>query len=138
MAGFTFRASPSVPTPTIKTLTFKDTETISAGDMVNLEAGEVDLGATGDTAFLGCALQTVAGTDSVSKIRVITDRDAIYAVADANARKIGDTLDLRGATGAQGVAASSNKEFVVVADSLATEETLVRFNVGKHHENSAL
>lgn len=138
MAGFTFRASPSVPTPTIKSLTFKDTETITAGDMVNLESGEVDLGATGDTNLLGCALQTVAGVDSTSKIRCITDRDAIYAVADANARKIGDTLDLTGTTGAQGVTTSSNKEFVVVADSSATEETLVRFNATHHHESKAL
>ncbi len=33
---------------------------------------------------------------------------------------------------------SSNKVFVVVAASTATEETLVRFNVGKHVGNVAL
>jgi hypothetical protein len=138
MAGFTFRERPSGAAPTIKSLTFKDTETITAGDMVNLETGEVDLGATGDTNLLGCALHTVAGVDSTTKIRCIVDADAVYSVTDNNARVIGATLDLAGATGAQGVAASSNKEFVVVADSSATEPTLVRFNVGKHHENKAL
>lgn len=137
MAGFTFRERPSGAAPTIKNLTFKDTETISAGDMVNLETGEVDLGATADTNLLGVALHTVAGVDSTSKIRCIVDADAVYSVTDNNARVIGATLDLAGATGAQGVAASSNKEFVVVADSSATEPTLVRFNVGRHHENLA-
>lgn len=137
MAGFAFRERPSGAAPTIQDITFKDTETISTGDMVNLESGEADLGATADTNFLGVALETVAGVDSTTKIKVITDPDAVYAVTDANARAIGATLDLTGATGAQGVTTSSNKEFVVVADSTASQETLVRFNVGKHWLNKA-
>lgn len=136
-AGFTFRERPSGATPTIKSLTMKDTETLTAGDLLNLETGEVDLAATGDTNLIGACLETVAGTDSTTKVRCITDPDAIYAVVDLNARVIGATLDIAGATGAQGVAASSNKEFVVVADSTATEQTLVRINVGKHHESKA-
>jgi hypothetical protein len=136
-AGFTFRERPSGATPTLKSLTMKDTETLTAGDLLNLETGEVDLAATGDTNLVGVCLETVAGTDSTTKVRCITDPDAIYAVVDANARVIGATLDIAGATGAQGVAASSNKEFVVVADSTATEQTLVRINVGKHHESKA-
>jgi hypothetical protein len=68
----------------------------------------------------------------VTRIRVITDADAVYGVVDANARKIGDTLDIAGATGAQAVATSSNKEFVVVADSSASEETLVTINADAH------
>ena len=61
----------------------------------------------------------------------------MYGVDDANARVLGATLDLSGATGAQAVAASSNKEFVVVAPSSASEETLVRINVGKAFANKA-
>ncbi len=137
MAGFTFRYRMSGGAPTIQTLTFKDTETLTKGDLVNLETGEVDLAATADANLVGVALQTVAGTDSTSKIDCITDEDAVYGVADANARVIGATLDIAGATGAQGVATSSNKEFVVVADSSATEETLVRINVGKHYKSKA-
>lgn len=136
-AGFRYRGRISGGHPTIQDLTFKDTETISAGDMVNLETGEVDLGATADTNFLGIALETIAGTDSTTKIKCIVDADAIYGVYDANARVKGATLDLSGATGAQTVATSSNKEFVVFMDSSATEETLVVFNVGKHHNNKA-
>jgi hypothetical protein len=105
--------------------------------MANLESGEVDLGATGDTALLGIIMETGAGTDSTTRVKVIVDSDAVYGVYDANARLKGATLDLSGATGAQTVAASSNKEFVVYAESTAAEETLVKFNVGKHVDNVA-
>lgn len=137
MAGFTFRYRIGGGAPTIQTLTFKDTETLTKGDLVNLETGEIDLAATADVNLVGVCLATVAGTDSTSKMDVITDPDAVYAVVDANARVIGATLDIAGATGSQGVAASSNKEFVVVADSTATDETLVRINIGKHYQNKA-
>jgi len=138
MAGFEFRYRLCGAAPTIQDLIIKDTETLNKGDMVNLETGLIDLGATADTNLLGVVLETAAGTTEVTKYKVITDEDAVYAVTDANARLKGATLDLSGATGAQTVAASANKEFVVVANSSATEETLVRFNVGKHHNTVAL
>lgn len=139
MAGFTFAYRLSGGAPTKQTLKSKDTETLSFGDMANLESGEVDLGAAGDTAFLGVIVSaTVAAVDSTTDIEVITDGDAVYSVTDANARLKGATLDIAGATGAQGVTTSSGKEFVVQAPSSAAEPTLVRFNTGKHHENLAL
>lgn len=131
-AGFRFRFRLNGGRPTIQYLTFKDTETLTKGDMVNLETGEVDLGANNDTALLGIALETKSGTDSTTTIACIVDADAVYGVYDANARVKGATLDLSGATGAQTVATSSKKEFVVVEASTASEETLVRFNVGHH------
>lgn len=137
MAGFTFRYRLSGGQPTVKKIVMKDTETLTKGDILNLETGQLDLGATADTALLGACQQTAAGTTAVTKVEVITDADAVYGVTDANARLEGATLDLSGATGAQTVAASSNKEFVVVATSTASQETLVRFNVGKHVENLA-
>jgi hypothetical protein len=137
MAGFTFRYRLSGGAPTIQVLKAKDTETLTKGDLLNLEAGEVDLGAAADANFLGVCLDTGARVDSTTDVTFISDADAVYAVADANARLAGATLDIAGATGAQGVAASSGKEFVVVAPSTATEETLVRFNVGKHVANKA-
>jgi len=136
--GFRFRGRLNGELPTIQNLLFKDTETLTVGDLVNLESGEVDLAATGDTALLGVVLETKAGTDSTTYIRVIVDKDAIYGVYDANARLKGATLDISGATGAQTVAASSNKEFVVYAPSTADEETLVIFNIGKAHGTLAL
>lgn len=138
MAGFTFRYRKSGGAPTIQRAYAKDTETLTKGDMLNLETGEVDLGATADTTFVGLCLETVAAVDSTTLVTYISDDDAVYGVTDANARKKGATLDLAGATGAQTVAASSNKEFVVEADSSAAQETLVRFNTGKHLNNKAL
>lgn len=133
--GFRFAYRLSGGAPTIQDLTFKDTETITKGDLVNLETGEVDLAATNDTALVGVALETVSGTDSTTKIKCITDLDAVYAVDDANARAIGATLDITGATGAMTVTTSSNADVLVVADSSATEPTLVRINTGEHWLN---
>lgn len=136
-AGFRYRGRKSGGPATIQELLCKDTETLTKGDMANLETGEIDLGATGDTNFLGLILETQAGTDSTTLYKVIVDSDAIYGVYDATARLKGATLDIAGATGAQTIATSSNKEFVVFADKTASEETLVCFNTGKHHDNKA-
>jgi hypothetical protein len=138
MAGFTFRYRLSGGAPTIQVLKAKDSETLTKGDLLNLESGEVDLLATADTAAIGACLDTGARVDSTTDVTFISDADAVYAVADANARLAGATLDVAGTTGAQTVASSSNKNFVVVAPSTATEETLVRFNIGKHVGNVAL
>ena len=137
MAGFTFRYRLSGGAPTVQVLKAKDTETLTKGDLLNLETGEVDLAATADANLLGVCLDTAARTDSTTDVYVITDADAVYGVTDTNARVLGATLDISGATSAQAVAASSNKEFVVVAPSTATEETLVRVNIGKHVANKA-
>ena len=135
--GFRYRGRISGGAATIQDIVYKDTETLSKGDMANLESGQIDLGATADTNFLGMIQETQAGTTAVTKARVIVDPDAIYGIYDPNARVKGATLDIAGATGAQTIAASSNKEFVVWATSAADEETLVVFNVGKHHSNKA-
>lgn len=129
MAGFKFAYRESGGAPTIKNLLFKDTETLTRGDMVNLETGELDLAATNDTALLGVVQETKAGTDSTTRIQVIVDEDAVYAdAADANARLVGATLDISGATGAMALTTSSNKDVVVVAESTATEPTLFKIN----------
>ena len=135
--GFRFRGRKCGMPPTIQDILCKDNETLSAGDMANLETGEIDLGATADANFLGVILETQVGVDSTTRFKVIVDADAIYEVYDANARLKGATLDLSGATGAQTFATSSNKEFVVFAESTADEPTLVCFNVGKHVDNKA-
>lgn len=138
-AGFRYRGRMNGGDPTIQDLLFKDTESLTKGDIVNIESGEVDLAVTTDTALLGVVMEVgVSGTDSTTRIKVIVDGDALYGVYDANARLKGATLDITGASGAQTVAGSSNKEFVVHGESTATEETLVRFNVGKHQDNVAL
>jgi hypothetical protein len=135
--GFRFRGRRSGMRPTIQDILCKDTETLSRGDMANLESGEIDLGAAGDANFLGMIQETAAGTDSTTRFKVIVDADAIYGVYDPVARLKGATLDIAGATGAQTIATSSGKEFVVFAESTADEETLVCFNTGKHVDNKA-
>ena len=137
MAGFTFAYRESGGSPSIVDLLFKDTETLTKGDMANLETGEVDLLAAADANALGVVLETKAGTDSTTRIKVIIDDDAVYSVVDNNARLLGAPLDITGATGAQTVAASSNKEFICARESSATEPTLVKFNTGKHAFNKA-
>lgn len=132
MAGFKFAYRESGGAPTIRDLLYKDTETLTKGDIANLETGELDLAASGDTALLGVVLETQAGTGSTTRANVIVDSDAVYSVVDANARLTGATLDLSGATGAQAVTTSSNKDFVVVAESSATEPTLVKIRPGVH------
>lgn len=124
--------------PTIKNVLGPLT-TLKKGDTVNLAAGSVALGATSNTNFLGVAIAGFPGNagGQSNRVPVILDPDAVFAVLDPNARKIGDTLDLAGASGAQAIAASSNKEFVVVEDSTSIQPTKVRWNVGKHHYNKA-
>ncbi len=118
--------------PTIREFYFKDSETLTKGDLVNLESGEVDLAVTGDTALLGAVVETKTGTDSTTEIKVICDPDAVYAVYDANARLMGATLDITGTTGAMTVTTSSNTDVIVVANSAADEPTLVMIDPGLH------
>src|SRR5688572_93223 len=135
--GFRFRGRKSRQDATVQELLCKDNELLTQGDMANLESGEIDLGAAGDTNFLGMIKETKTGVDSTTIFKVIVDEDAIYGVYDPVARLKGATLDIAGATGAQTIATSSGKEFVVFADSAANEETLVCFNIGKHVDNKA-
>jgi uncharacterized protein YbcI len=134
MPGFEFRYRLGGGQPTVRSFVFKDTETLSRGDMLNLEGGRIDLGVRGDVALLGSAVETLVGAGGKSYMHVITDADAVYAVEDSHARRQGDALDLTGASDAQGVATSAGSEFTVVVDSPADEVTLVRISVASHHQ----
>ena len=134
-AGFRYRGRVSKMPPTIQTLTIKDSETLTKGDLVTLESGEIDLAATDDSTILGVVLNTAAGTDSTTTYEVIVDADAIYGVYDASARVKGATLDISGTTGAMTVAASSNADLTVYAPSSASDETLVMITHGEHADN---
>ena len=134
-AGFRFRGRVSKMPPTIQTLTIKDTETLTKGDLVTLESGEIDLAATDDSTILGVVLNTAAGTDSTTTYEVIVDADAIYGVYDASARVKGATLDISGTTGAMTVTTSSNADVTVYAPSSADQETLVMITHGEHADN---
>lgn len=134
-AGFRYRGRVSKMPPTIQTLTIKDSETLTKGDLVTLESGEIDLAATDDSTILGVVLNTEAGTDSTTTYEVIVDADAIYGVYDASARVKGATLDISGTTGAMTVTTSSNADVTVYAPSTASDETLVMITHGEHADN---
>ena len=116
--------------PLYRKYLFKDDETLTKGDIVNNESGEVDLAVSGDTGFIGVANETKAGTDSTTYIEIIWDMDGqgVYRVYDANARTEGTELDIDGTTGAMTLAADSDSDVIVVANSTASEPTLVRFH----------
>lgn len=130
--GFHFRYRMSGGAPTIVDITAADTATYYKGDFVNLESSEVDPAATNDTTLLGAVMETKACTDSTTAIRVCIDRDAVYGVYDANARAFGAPLDVAGSHGTFTVASVTNTDFIVVAPSTATEETLVMVASGEH------
>ena len=146
--GFEWRYNVSGGRPLILTMAMKDTETLTRGDMLNVESGEVDLCATGDAAIAGVFVGpenpndavdgkpgTVSGTDSTTIVKVIVNPDAVYADAnDTSARLAGATLDISGATGAQTVATSSNTEFVVVERKRqSTDETRLMICSSAHY-----
>ena len=137
MPGFEFRYRISGKPATVKTFVLKNTETLSRGDMLNLEEDKLELGATGDTGLVGAALETLDGEAGTTSIQVIVDADAVYGVEDPRARQTGATLDLNGPTGAQRLGPSVNADFVVDVDSSADQETLVRINGGRHHAQAA-
>lgn len=135
--GFVYQGlhSDMAAPPRIQTLVFKDAEDLTQHDLVNAETGQVDLAATGDTALLGCALETKTGVAGTTEIEVIINPDAVYSVYDANVRVFGELLDIAGVTGQMGVATPVNNDLIVVAASTAAERTLVMINHGKHQFN---
>lgn len=128
--AFEFAYSLDGSDPIIQEFTVKASAVISHGELVNLESGEADAGATNDSAFIGPAVEDVDNTVDGHTVRVIVNRYAVYKVTDANERVVGATLDI--ATGALGVAASSNVDLRVVKSSSATEPTYVMIAPGEH------
>lgn len=126
MAGFTWAYDLTGADLIEEKLTVKDTIVLSKGEMVSLDTGEADAGATGDTTFIGPALHDVDNTDDGLTVRVSASPYAVYKVEDANARAIGATLDL--GTGGLTVASTNNADLIVVRSSSATEPTYVCFN----------
>jgi hypothetical protein len=131
-AGFKYEGRLSGGPDLFMSIAFKDSETLTKGDLINLESGTADLAATNDTAFMGAARETKAGTSGTTLIEVYYAPDAIYSVYDPNARALGATLDISGATGAMTVTTDSNHDVIVVGGLLASERTLVMIIAGEH------
>lgn len=128
-SGFVWAGSLDGSEPIIQKFVVKNAAVISKGELLNLESGEADAGASGDTGLIGAAVEDVDNSDDGLYVKAIVNPNAIYRVVDANARVAGATLDL--ASGGLGVTTTNNADLLVVADSAADEPTLVTFN-GTH------
>lgn len=116
--------------PIIQEFVVTASAVLSQGEMCTLTSGEANAGATNDGTFIGIATHDVDNTVDGHTVKCIVNRFAVYKVADANARTVGDTLDL--GSGGLTVAASSNVDFLVVKSSSATEPTYVMIANGEH------
>jgi hypothetical protein len=125
MAGFEFSYTLSGAAKRVQAYTAKNAAVFSAGEMVILDTGEADAGATGGV-FLGVAAAECDNTDDGLTVYVIANPDAVFTVVDANARTINDALDV--ASGGMGVTTKSNDDLKVMLNSTATEVTHVMFN----------
>lgn len=139
--GFEFSHRESHPTPTVKPFPVKSGVTnLSGGCLVNMESGTVDLAVTNDTKLVGLVLapedptHNLAALPEGASVMVITDADAVYRVADANARNAGATLDL--AAGAKSLAASTNADVVVTTNSTSAQNTHVQISRANHYLES--
>lgn len=124
--GFTFAYTLGGGAPIIESIVVADGENLSKGELVNLESGELDAGASGDTALVGACVEDCNNADDGLSCAVITNQDAVYSVVDNNARLKGATLDI--GSGGLTVTGTSNADLIVVETSTATEVTLVAFN----------
>lgn len=116
--------------PIIQEFVVTASAVISRGEMCTLTSNEANAGATNDATFIGIATEDVDNTVDGHTVKCIVNRFAVYKCTDANARSVGDTLDL--ASGGKGVAASSNVDFLIVKSSSATEPTYVMIANGEH------
>lgn len=148
MSGvYKFKGTLSGAPATIETYAMQDSETLTVGDMVSVQAtsnvGYVDLVATADNSIAGIlvgaedpdaetAAGSIVGTTVVTRVKVVTNRDAIYELTDLNARGAGETFDVAGTTGSMTIAASSNVNLIVVYNSSATEPTQVMIAPSSH------
>jgi hypothetical protein len=124
--GFVFAYTLDGSTSRAVEYPIKDTVVLSKGQLCNLESGEVDGAATGDSTLVGPAQDDVDNTNDGETVRCIINPGAVYRVTDNNARLAGASLDI--ATGGLGVTTASNNDLTVVESSTATEPTLVTFN----------
>tara|TARA_Y100000310_G_scaffold126272_3_gene125043 strand:+ start:3206 stop:3661 length:456 start_codon:yes stop_codon:yes gene_type:complete len=148
--AFSWRYNISGGRPLVLSFLMKDTETLTIGDLLTLDTGEVDLAATNDTTMIGRfegpsdpadskkgEPGVVEGTDSTTVVRATVNPDAVYAdKSDTNARLAGVNLDISGTTGAMKLATDSNSDVITVERKLQNaDETRVMIAPGEHYLN---
>lgn len=139
LTGFQFRHRLNGGAATVRSYPRGSGIRLMRGDMLVVVAGGgVEPGTADAIALLGAAIDAGAsGGEGDATVEVIVDGDAVYAVHDPHARRAGEKLELAGASGGQGVVAGPRAQLVVVANSAATQETLVRIEPDRHHAVAA-
>jgi hypothetical protein len=124
--GFIWAYNVDGSAPLLQTFVVKNTVVFSEFEMANFDTGEADAAVTADTSLMGSTVEAVDNTSDGESVKILISPHAVYQVDDANARTVGDLLDIAG--GGLGVTSPSNNDLVVVETSTASEETLVMFN----------
>jgi RNA polymerase primary sigma factor len=132
--GFEFRYCLEGRTPAVATLTC--TEPLAPGDLIDYASECAVPAGPGSTHHLIGVVLDVEHTDSANTLaRVITNADAVYAVADNDPRLVGASLSVRGESGMQSVEPSDDGELEVVVECGRDDEvSLVRIKLDHHYE----
>lgn len=132
-SGFTFRYRLCGRDPTVRPLPFDHSCVLTRGDIVSWDGRVVRPARAGDPGFVGAALESWDGTPAQSRVDVIVDTDAVYAVIASGGRVAGTYVDLAGETGAQSVVDSKHRDLEVIGEGSTEPETLVRICDAKHY-----
>jgi uncharacterized protein YbcI len=130
--GFEFRFRVDGGPPTVRSFPIGKPDSVTRGDLVDVVDGRAVAGAAGNGGFVGVVVETVPDKAGRTRVRAITDADAVYAVTDPSARAAGTVLNLAGATGAQSVTGTDEGDLVVLVDCTDDQSTLVRIAAGRH------
>ncbi len=131
---FTSTSTGEGTTPIRKKFYMQDAAVIPIGAIgqVSATTGEIALGVSGSGLLIGVSAHGVDNTDDGEQIVVSTNPEAVFSVVDANARVLGEQLDL--SSDGLGLTTDNNHDFVVVEPSTATESTYVSFYGSAHFQ----
>jgi RNA polymerase sigma factor (sigma-70 family) len=132
--GFTFRYRLCGGDPTVRPLPFDRASVPAPGDIVSWDGRVVRPARPGDAGFVGAAVEGENGRATQSRLEVIVDHDAVYAVRDPRGRSVGARLDVAGEPGCQRLVDSGQGCLEVVGRSSSPSETLVRICDAMHYE----
>jgi RNA polymerase primary sigma factor len=131
--GFEFRYCLEGRTPAVATISCA--EPLTPGDLIDYTSECAVPAGPGSTHLVGVVLDVERRDSANTVARVITNADAVYAVADSDPRLAGASLGVRGGSGTQSVEPSDDGELEVVVEcSGADDVSLVRIKLDRHYE----
>jgi RNA polymerase primary sigma factor len=131
--GFEFRYCLESRTPAVATVSCDGP--LMPGDLIDYASDCAVPAVAGSRHLVGVVLDVEQGESSRTLARVVTNADAVYAVADSATRPVGASLGVRGESGGQGVEPRDDGELEVVVDCTDGDEvSLVRIKLDRHYE----